>query len=92
MDVLGMTAAHYAGEVEELAPMRHNLLDRLRHLDDSASWQEFFDTDWKLIYGSAIKPGLSEDEAEEVVQETVNGVARRMERFAHDPKPARFLE
>ena len=85
-----MSDARYAGETGELAPTRHSLLKRLRDLDDSASWREFFDTYWKLIYGSAIKAGLSDDEAEEVVQETVIGVARRMERFVYEPQTCSF--
>ena len=90
MVVLGMNDVHYAGGADELAPTRHSLLERLRDLDDSVSWQEFFDTYWKLIYGSAIKSGLSDDEAEEVVQETVIGVARGMEKFVYDPQICSF--
>jgi RNA polymerase sigma-70 factor (ECF subfamily) len=33
----------------ELAPTRATLLERLRDLQDHASWQQFFDTYWKLI-------------------------------------------
>jgi len=75
---------------EELAPTRETLLERLRDLDDHASWQEFFDTYWKLIYCAAIKLGLSDQEAEEVVQETIIGVARKMETFRYDPQTCSF--
>jgi RNA polymerase sigma-70 factor (ECF subfamily) len=85
-----MTDAHHAGEPDELAPTRRSLVERLRDLDDQTSWQEFFDTYWKLIYGSAIKSGLSDDEAGDVVQETVIGVARRMETFVYDPQTCSF--
>jgi RNA polymerase sigma factor (sigma-70 family) len=74
----------------ELAPTRETLLDRLRDLDDHASWQEFFDTYWKLIYCAAIKWGLSDSEAEDVVQETIIGVARKMESFRYDPQVCSF--
>ena len=33
--------------------------------------REFFNTYWKFIYSVAIRSGLSDQEAEDVVQETV---------------------
>jgi len=75
---------------DELLPTRHSLIERLRDLDDQASWREFFDMYWKLIYGAAIKAGLSDQEAEDVVQETVIGVARKMEDFHYDPAVCSF--
>jgi len=74
----------------ELAPTRATLLERLRNLQDHASWQQFFDTYWKLIYCAAIKSGLSDQEAEDVVQETVIGVARNMETFEYRPESCSF--
>jgi RNA polymerase sigma-70 factor (ECF subfamily) len=74
----------------ELAPTRATLLERLRDLQDHASWQQFFDTYWKLIYCAAIKSGLSDQEAEEVVQETIIGVARNMETFEYRPESCSF--
>jgi hypothetical protein len=50
---------------------RSSLIQRLRDWEDHGSWQDFFDTYWKLIYAVAIKSGLSEAEARDVVQETV---------------------
>ena len=52
-------------------PTRWSLISRLKDWDDRENWKNFFDTYWKLIYGAAIKAGLSDVEAEEVVQETV---------------------
>jgi RNA polymerase sigma factor (sigma-70 family) len=74
----------------ELAPTRATLLERLRDLQDHGSWQEFFDTYWKLIYCAAVKSGLSDQEAEDVVQETVIGVARKMETFRYQPEACSF--
>jgi len=74
----------------ELAPTRHSLLDRLRDLDDHDSWQEFFDTYWKLIYCAALKSGLPDDEAEDVVQETIIGIAHKMEKFQYEPEKCSF--
>ena len=69
----------------EMAPMRRSLVSRLKNWEDNASWQEFFDTYWKLIYSVAIKAGLSDEEAEDVVQETVVSVAKKMDSFKYDP-------
>jgi RNA polymerase sigma-70 factor (ECF subfamily) len=74
----------------ELLPTRSSLVNRLRDLDDKATWRVFFERYWKLIYGAAIKAGLTDDEAEDVVQETVIGVARKMPEFLYDPKVCSF--
>src|SRR3989442_6327941 len=44
-------------------------------------WQEFFDTYGKLIHRIAVKAGLSDAEAQDVVQETVIVVARKIPGF-----------
>ena len=75
---------------DELLPTRRSLIERLRDLGDQPSWREFFDIYWKLIYGAAIRAGLSDQEAEDAVQETVIGVARKMESFKYDPSVCSF--
>ncbi len=75
---------------EELLPTRASLLDRLRDWEDQASWREFFNTYWKFIYGVAIKSGLSDQEAEDVVQETILSVAKKMPEFVYDPARCSF--
>lgn len=77
-------------EPEELIPTRDSLLSRLKDRDDHESWQDFFNTYWKLVYGVAIKSGLTDQEAQEVVQETVITVARRIPEFRYDPKVCSF--
>jgi RNA polymerase sigma-70 factor (ECF subfamily) len=69
---------------------RSSLLNRLKSGDDPQSWQEFYDIYGSLIRFFAGKAGLSTDEAEEVVQETAIGVARRLPEFTYDPKVCRF--
>jgi RNA polymerase sigma factor (sigma-70 family) len=63
---------------------RTTLIKRLKNWQDQASWQDFFDTYWKLIFGVAIKSGLSETEAQDVVQETMIAVARNIPNFEYD--------
>jgi len=65
-------------------PTRYSLLSRLKNWDDQESWRTFFETYWRLIYSTAIKSGLSESEAEDVVQETVICVAKDIHKFKLD--------
>ena len=69
---------------DELIPTRQSLLKRLKDCEDRDGWKEFFDTYWRLIYSIALKAGLTESEAEEVVQETAIAVARQMPTFEYD--------
>ena len=76
--------------MDELIPTRTTLLQRLKNWQDQPSWQDFFDTYWKLIYGVAIKKGLTEAEAQEVVQETMISVAKHMPTFKYDRSTGSF--
>jgi len=75
---------------DELIPTRRSLLSRLKDWDDQGSWREFFETYWKLVYGVAIKAGLNDAEAQDVVQETVLSVAKKMHQFKYDPATGSF--
>lgn len=75
---------------ERLLPTRRSLLGRLRDWEDQAGWRDFFDNYWKFIYGVALRSGLSEQEAEDVVQETVLSVAKKMPEFVYDPTKCSF--
>ncbi len=65
---------------DEFIPTRASLLGRLKNWDDQRSWQEFYDTYRHLIYSVASKAGLSDPEAEDVVQETFLSVFSRPRR------------
>src|SRR3954447_330834 len=69
----------------DLIPTRRSLLGRLKDLEDEVSWKEFFDTYWKLIYSVALKSGLREAEAEDVVQETIISVSKSIDKYSYDP-------
>src|SRR5215510_306697 len=66
------------------------LIAQLENLQDQASWQEFFDIYWKLIYGVARQAGMTDVEAQDVVQETIVSVARHMPTFKYDPAIGSF--
>lgn len=71
---------------EELLPTRRSLLVRLKDSEDQESWQQFFDSYWRLIFSVARKAGLTESESEEVVQETVVAVSKSMTGFEYQAK------
>jgi len=77
---------------DEWIPTRKSLLTRLKNWDDQEGWQEFFNTYWRLIYGVARQAGLSDAEAQEVVQTTVIAVAGKMKsgEFHYDPARGSF--
>ena len=66
-------------------PTRQSLLARLKDVDDQESWREFFGTYWRLIHAAAVKAGLTQSEAEEVVQEVMISAAKKMPGFTYDP-------
>src|SRR5437867_10362332 len=72
-------------EQPEFIPTRQSLLSRLKSWDDQESWREFFDRYWKLIYGVALKSGLTPSEAQDVVQETLIAVCKNIKEFKADP-------
>ena len=76
--------------MDELIPTRATLIHRLKDWQDQASWQDFFDTYWKLIYGVAVQGGLTNAEAEDVVQQTMISVAKHMPTFKYDPALGTF--
>jgi len=75
---------------DELIPTRATLLQRLKNWQDDSSWQEFFDTYWKLIYGVARQAGMTDAEAQDIVEDTMAAVARHMPKFKYDPAIGSF--
>jgi RNA polymerase sigma factor (sigma-70 family) len=68
----------------EILPTRQSLLERLKRWDDQESWRDFFNMYWGLLYATAIKSGLSDSEAQDVVQDTIILVAKKMNGFRYD--------
>ena len=89
MDIeIGESNRAAPGELE--ARTRESLLLRVRNWGDDASWQEFFDIYGKIIYALATRAGLSEFEAEEIVQSTMISLAKSIRTFAYDPQAGSF--
>lgn len=78
-------------ELEKLAARtRRSLIMRLGDWNDQRSWDEFYRTYWRLIYSVALKAGLREDEAWDVVQETVLTIAKQSLKGSYDPERGSF--
>src|SRR5262245_1672374 len=71
-------------------PTRWSLLGRLKDWGDEKSWREFFNTYWRLIYSVALRAGLNDTQAQEVAQETIIAVAKKMPEFRCDPARGSF--
>ena len=63
---------------------------RLKNVDDEQGWREFYELYRQLILGVAVKAGLRQDEAEEVLQKTMASVANQMAGFKPDPAHGSF--
>jgi RNA polymerase sigma-70 factor (ECF subfamily) len=61
------------------------LLGRLRDLTDARAWQEFQDTYRPRLYAWCRRKGLQHADAENVTQEVLLRVARRMPTFSYEP-------
>lgn len=69
---------------------RATLLQRVKDTQDQKSWHEFHEVYGKLILGFALKAGLTHDEAQEVVQETLITAVKHLPNFRYDPKVCSF--
>ena len=69
---------------------RPSLLHRLQTGDDVESWQEFYRVYGKLVRDFAVQAGLTDTEADEVMQETAIAMARHLPEFRYEPKICRF--
>ncbi len=74
----------------EFIPTRESLLMRLKNLEDQESWNDFFNTYWKLIFSVALKSGLKEPEAHDVVQETLLAVTKAIQGYHYEPEICSF--
>jgi RNA polymerase sigma factor (sigma-70 family) len=71
-------------------PTRRSLLGRLKDWHDQDSWQEFSKIYQRLIFDTARKAGLTNVETQEVVQETLLSVAKKIAGFNYDPNAGSF--
>lgn len=72
------------------AKTRKSLIARLDNWEDQRTWDEFYQTYWRLIYSVAIKAGLRQDEAFDCVQETILSIAKQSKKKLYDPEQGSF--
>ena len=72
------------------AQTRKSLIARLENWEDQRTWDEFYQTYWKLIYSVGIKAGLRHDEAFDTVQETILSIAKQSKKNLYDPEQGSF--
>src|SRR5687767_10102662 len=67
-----------------------SLLDRLMQPADTAAWQRLLTLYTPLIRGWLRRHELSHDDADDVVQEVLTVVVRRLPSFQHNQRPGAF--
>jgi RNA polymerase sigma factor (sigma-70 family) len=90
LDATARRLYHVHMKQPSLLATRRSLVEHLADWGDQLRWQEFFDTYSKLIYSAARRSGLTDAEAEEVVQETVITVAKNIDKLKYDPAIGSF--
>lgn len=76
--------------VQAYAKTRKSLIARLDNWEDQKTWDEFYQTYWRLIYSVAIRAGLRPEEAFDCVQETILSIAKQSKKKLYDPEQGSF--
>jgi RNA polymerase sigma-70 factor (ECF subfamily) len=69
---------------------RKSLLSRLRKASNDGDWQSLYDQYRHIILSFCHKQGLDEFSAEDVLQETMVLLMRKLPQFHYDPEQGRF--
>ncbi len=72
------------------AKTRKSLIARLDNWEDQKTWDEFYQTYWRLIYAVATRAGLRPEEAFDCVQETILSIAKQSKKKLYDPEQGSF--
>jgi RNA polymerase sigma factor (sigma-70 family) len=76
--------------IHESSSTSASLLKRIRSTDDHAAWREFVHRYWRLVWWFGRSAGLSEQDAEEVVQEVFIDVAKVAVSLEYEREKGRF--
>ena len=85
-----MSAANMQPSPEDSLQTRASLLSRLKNWQDADSWQDFANTYERLISATAVRAGLTDSEAKDVLQEVLLSVAKTIDAFKSDPARGTF--
>tara|TARA_A100001037_G_C15068973_1_gene598468 strand:- start:260 stop:856 length:597 start_codon:yes stop_codon:yes gene_type:complete len=75
---------------KKLMATRSSLIRQLKELGNEKAWREFFELYWPLLFNAALRTGFKEQDAEDLVLETVAVVAKRIDEFEYEKKKGRF--
>src|SRR5690348_10326975 len=78
-------AAYYIGPATS-----GSLLIKIRDPQDYEAWYEFYNRYEPIIHRVALSRGLSDSEAQDVVQETMLSVKNKIGQFEYDPVKGKF--
>lgn len=76
--------------VDDALKTRPSLLQRIQNTGDEDSWREFYELYSGLVHRFAIQRGLTETEAQDVVQETFLALAKVIPEFRYNPSLGSF--
>jgi RNA polymerase sigma factor (sigma-70 family) len=85
-----MASSNMHSSTENSLQTRASLLSRLKNWEDADSWQDFANTYERLIYTTAVRSGLTDSEAKDVLQEVLVSVAKTIDEFKSDPARGTF--
>jgi RNA polymerase sigma factor (sigma-70 family) len=66
------------------------LIEKIKNWEDRVSWERFMKTYSPLVYSVALRAGLSNAEADDVVQDTMLSIAKNIREFQYDPAIGKF--
>jgi RNA polymerase sigma factor (sigma-70 family) len=74
----------------DIRTTRQTLIQRLKDTENDEAWKEFYDFYWQLITGWAKRFGCSPTKADDVFQETMVCLLRKISSFEYDPAKGAF--
>ena len=75
---------------DSFIPTRSSLIGRIRDWQDEQSWRDFYAMYRKMVLRIALKSGLNEHAAEEVMQDTMVAVATSISQYEYKPEQCSF--
>ena len=76
--------------MNDIRTTRQTLIQRLKDTENDDAWKEFYDFYWQLITGWAKRFGCSPTKADDVFQETMVCLLRKISSFEYDPDKGAF--
>ncbi len=76
--------------MDDIRTTRQTLIQRLKDTENDEAWKEFYDFYWQLITGWARRFGCSPTKADDVFQETMVCLLRKISSFEYNPGKGSF--